>query len=288
MHIALLRLSENYATRLRKMPTRSEVARRLPVTWDTHDSSVPHPIQPQADKPSVIDRLAELSHPDAEFVAPYLAAPWDHPHPFGSRIAVSCPPANCTRDERKGYVRAVSERIHSDYQSGSVLACYTDGSKRIVNGCRKVGVGFCILRKKEEVQAAKRSIGPRADIYDAEMSALALAAHAACTLATQSSTHEIHFYTDNQAALKEVCNLRPHPGQYASILFRKAVDQYLNADNSNSIQIHWVPGHAGIPGNERADQLASEATSLKPTPFFNRTITWARARAKERAVNVWA
>ena len=30
------------------------------------------------------------------------------------------------------------------------------------------------------------------------------------------------------------------------------------------IKVSWVPGHMGIEGNDRADEIAKEATDLKP------------------------
>ncbi|KAG9087494.1 hypothetical protein FRC06_002515, partial [Ceratobasidium sp. 370] len=287
MHVALHRLSENYATRLRKIPISSEVARRLPVAWDTHDPTTPQPRRPRASKPTVIHRLAEQAHPNIEHIQPYLDAPWERPHPFGNRIAVTCPPASCTRDERKAYVRQVQERIWVLDRTPGALACFTDGSKRIVKGCRKVGAGFCILRQGKEIRTGRQSLGPRSDIFDAEMFALALAAKQACALAAESNIPSVDFFTDNRAALTSIVNLRPHPAQAASVIFRGAVDYFLHGDTGRSVQIHWVPSHTGIHGNERADELATEAGALEPTPYFNRTITWARARAKERAMKTW-
>ena len=42
----------------------------------------------------------------------------------------------------------------------------------------------------------------------------------------------------------------------------KNQDLWLRLDElaaNHSIEWHWVPGHAGVPGNERVDRLANEA-----------------------------
>jgi hypothetical protein len=130
------------------------------------------------------------------------------------------------------------------------------------------------------------SLGPRSDVFDAEMAALAIAAKRVESLVTPT-TPTVLFFADNQAAVQQIVNLKPHAAQAHSILFRKSIDCILTQFPHLSIEIYWIPGHAGIAGNERADVLANEAGDLPPTQFFNRTITWARARAKSRAVSTW-
>ena len=39
---------------------------------------------------------------------------------------------------------------------------------------------------------------------------------------------------------------------------------FLDENRRANIEISWVPGHMGIEGNDRADELAKEATELKP------------------------
>ncbi len=66
----------------------------------------------------------------------------------------------------------------------------------------------------------------------------------------QGITEWIHNWKKNNwktAARKPVKN---------SDLWQK-LDELIN-NNSYDIQWHWVKGHAGIPGNEKADELANE------------------------------
>lgn len=44
---------------------------------------------------------------------------------------------------------------------------------------------------------------------------------------------------------------------------------------------------AGIPGNERADKLASTATSLEPTPLVDRTAMYAKSRISRLCAARW-
>ena len=40
---------------------------------------------------------------------------------------------------------------------------------------------------------------------------------------------------------------------------------FLNENRQATIEVSWVPGHMGLEGNNRADEIAKEPTNLKPT-----------------------
>ena len=83
----------------------------------------------------------------------------------------------------------------------------------------------------------------------------------AIELCAHEATPGIHFrvFTDSQAAMRRLTSDHPGPGQ------REAIRGILGAERvvsrEASISIHWVPGHAGVAGNEIADQWAGDAAA---------------------------
>ncbi|QRV91224.1 Reverse transcriptase from mobile element jockey protein [Ceratobasidium sp. AG-Ba] len=229
-----------------------------------------------------------MSQPDAEYTIPYLAAPWESPHPWSRRLNIAIPDPRGGSEERDKHVAEAKDRISSAEEDGSLL-CYGDGSKRIINGSRRVGAGFLITRSGREVSRGKLSLGPRADVFDAEMMALAISAKRAAYMVSQSQSPPpfIIFSSDNQAAVRSISSLKPHAAQAASIMFRRSIDQILTDNPHISITVQWIPGHSDFHGNNRADAIAKAAGLLTPTPIFNRTITWAKSRSKDKAVWAW-
>jgi len=59
-----------------------------------------------------------------------------------------------------------------------------------------------------------------------------------------------------------------------------------NLASDRPVTLAWVPGHSGIPGNERADQLARVASSL-PQPSHELTLPVPYSRVKS-VIRSWA
>ena len=91
--------------------------------------------------------------------------------------------------------------------------------------------------------------------FDAELSTLVRGVELCCLDATPGASFNI--FNDSQAAMLRLRDDRPGPGQRVAtrgiLVAREAIRR--GAD----ITISWVPGHAGVPGNEIADQWAVEA-----------------------------
>ena len=92
------------------------------------------------------------------------------------------------------------------------------------------------------------------NITDAEIYAIKKAIKWAINL-TQFSSN-IWFFTDSQKSIKLIENL-----EHCLI---NQIHQNVIKNQSNNItsHIHWIPGHANVPGNKKADQLAKLALKI--------------------------
>jgi len=290
IHIILQCLSTNTATRLRTLPVSSQVLMHAPPNWEEHSSSVPIPlpnvVSSKSKPATIIHHLTSLTDPTAECLFPYYTPPWSCQHPWGNRLCKTIPNPQMTQRECMEYIRSLKNRINGFHQDSTTLLIFTDGSRRRASGHRRTGAGYTAFLEGHEVRTGSWGLGRHAGIYDAEMFALAGSAGAAARILTQCP-HIKHliFLSDNQAAISSITDTTAHPAQGASILFRRHMDSLLSTLNPFDIELIWIPGHKGILGNERADSIAKAAVNHQP--IFASTISWAREKAKSRALKAW-
>jgi len=130
-----------------------------------------------------------------------------------------------------------------------VLAAVID-SKDMV--CQKPLVGW---------RAFRSHLGTRRmEVYDAELWAIRLALRESVQKRDTLQTHgvtEVAVFSDSQAAIRRTERLDHGPGRDLA----RWVNQCARTLHEAAIEteIHWVPGHTGIPGNEEADRQANLA-----------------------------
>jgi ribonuclease HI len=287
----LNQISLRAAVCIHTLPLSSQIHPRLPASWSPHASDPPVPLPPPLysstrSPPTIIHHLASLTSPQAKRTLPFYTPPWLRKHPWGDRLTINLPSTKPSKAEVDRYSRDLKSQLEKLGQKPEALTIYTDGSKCRSNGRRRTGAGFAAYSLGMEVRTGRWGLGRRADNFDAEMFVLAGASAAAADWhKDHPHTKLITFLADNQAAIRIITDTNNHPAQLASIIFRRRIDSILQTDASAPVEIWWIPGHKGFAGNERADIIAKMAVA--DPPIVHSTITWAREKAKSRALKAW-
>jgi ribonuclease HI len=106
---------------------------------------------------------------------------------------------------------------------------------------------------------------------------------------------------DNQAGIMALTKLRPKSAQHIFDNIHRRLEALKRRNPQLELCIRWTPGHAGLPGNERADELAKEAAQgnatedrrlpaelRKPAPYSRAAILRTyNTKLQRRANKLW-
>lgn len=152
----------------------------------------------------------------------------------------------------------LEDRQQVDNHNNQAVKIFTDGSK--IEG--KVGASLSIWSGDAETRALKLKLPQYCTVYQAELLAICRATGEILKRPEQS----FGIYSDSRSALQTVTN------SYS--LHPLAVETRANIRNSRvqnkEISLFWIKAHAGLVGNERADELAKEAAKrMKRKPDYD-------------------
>jgi ribonuclease HI len=159
------------------------------------------------------------------------------------------------------------------------LVWYSDGSKTdTATGC---GI-YC------EEYSINRS--ERLSDYSTVMQAETIAIKICAEEMNQRNLKDrnIFIFSDSQAALKAITK-----SSISTLTVKDCVNSLNILGRNNKLVLSWVPGHSGIPGNEKADELANLGAKLTnitittPVPGSHRS-NRIKDRGKNLFLNLWS
>ncbi|XP_004925502.2 uncharacterized protein LOC101744750 [Bombyx mori] len=135
---------------------------------------------------------------------------------------------------------------------------YTDGSK--IDG--KVGASLSFRSNEVETKCKKLKLSSYCTVFQAELLAI-------CRSTREIIKHpkdSFGIYSDSRSSLEAVTNNRSlHP---LVVEIRRNLEECKR--RNKRVALFWIKAHASLEGNERADQLAKEATlKLKTKPDYD-------------------
>jgi ribonuclease HI len=131
------------------------------------------------------------------------------------------------------------------------LFWFTDGSKS------EISTGSGVFCADFDVGLAA-NVGNEATVFQAEVKAIELCVDECLERGIEG--RNIFICSDSQAALKSLKNPKVN-----SKTVWNCLQKLQSIGNRNEVTLMWVPGHCGIEGNERADELAKQKVNMVET-----------------------
>jgi ribonuclease HI len=123
------------------------------------------------------------------------------------------------------------------------------------------GASMVAVKDSREIHINTQRLNITCTVFQAELCGISTAVDWIQSQGKKTSSYAIN--VDSKSALLAIANKHTtHPLAVATRL------KTIKLRNSTSITFHWVKGHAGLKGNERADYLAKTVAS------YNTTITY--------------
>lgn len=162
-----------------------------------------------------------------------------------------------TKEETKNE-RAKSFRVWLNTVPDNDLIVYSDGSKNLTG---TVGWGYVIHRDRRKIAEGNGRLG-LAQVIDGEAEGIRRGLHHACGIDRKT---QIHICVDSTSVIQRLPRDASAKTQHVFTDFQR---KFAKAE----IQIHWVPAHKGIEGNQQAHRLARAGASpqeAKKTQLVN-------------------
>ena len=166
-----------------------------------------------------------------------------------------------------------------------VLDIFTDGST--IDG--QVGASAVIPRLQQE-RRCYMGTEYTTTVFEAELQGLAMATNLALEVkeARNRNLWAVNVYVDNQAAIRASANPGRQSGQYLLRDVVQGIDKLRDA--GIRVQIHWIPAHVGVLGNEKTDK-AAKAAAQGPRVYSRRIyylLATCRQALRRRVTKQWA
>ncbi|KAF5313927.1 hypothetical protein D9619_013086 [Psilocybe cf. subviscida] len=200
---------------------------------------------------------------------------------FKGRLQVlPCDAKKRSREEKREKADEHIDHVNQLFESADNIIVYTDASLVNTHGFTRVGAAAVVYWKGQEIRHIRMGLGGRAEVYDGELAALMMGISVAIDEAQKNhNIKHIHLFADNTSAISAIYDPKPKSGQQYKHTFYEKANMFLDSDNSHQLSISWCPSHCGVAGNDRADELAKQATLLA----WSLPISTSRTNALRRA-----